>query len=79
MSKKRKGGSADRSNFIRGMAMSALLAVLVGVTIGAVWWFFAYTRDDGLIYPNVYAFGTDLGGKTPQEAVTALHELTDDT
>ena len=79
MSKKRKSGKADRDNFIRGSAMTAVLVALVVAIIGSVWWFFAYTKDDGLIYPNVFVFDTDLGGKTPEEAVTALHALTDDT
>ena len=79
MSKKRKSGKADRDNFIRGSAMTAVLVALVAAIIGSVWWFFAYTKDDGLIYPNVFVFDTDLGGKTPEEAVTALHALTDDT
>ena len=79
MSKKRKSGKADRDNFIRGSALTAVLVALVAAIIGAVLWFFAYTKDDGLIYPNVFVFDTDLGGKTPEEAVTALHALTDDT
>ena len=62
MSKKRKSGKADRDNFIRGSALTAVLVALVAAIIGAVLWFFAYTKDDVLIYPNVFVFDTDLGG-----------------
>ena len=79
MSKKRKSGKADRDNFIRGSALTAVLVALVVAIIGAVLWFFAYTKDDGLIYPNVYAFGVDLSGKTIEEAAAAIQDATDNT
>ena len=66
----------QRRTFAKGIALAAALAVLL--TAG-VWWFFAYTRDDGLIYPNVFAFGVDLGGLTPEEAAAAIHAKTDNT
>ncbi len=70
---------ADRQNFIRGTALSVLLLVLI-VAIGlGTWWFFDYTKDDGLIYPNVFAFGLDLGGMTPDEAAASLRQATDGT
>ena len=65
MSKKWKSGSADRDNFIRGSALTGVLVALGDAIIGSVWWCFAYTKDDGLIYPNVFVFDTDLGCKTP--------------
>ena len=68
--------SEDRRTFARGIALAVVLALLL--TAG-VWWFFAYTKDDGLIYPNVSAFGVDLSGMTPEEAVAAIHEKTDNT
>ena len=70
---------ADRHNFIRGIALSVLLVVFLIACIGVTWWYFDYTKDDGLIYPNVYAFGMDLSGMTPEEAAAALHAATDDT
>jgi hypothetical protein len=79
MSKKRKSGKADRNNFIRGSALTAVLVALVVAIIGSVWWFFAYTKDDGLIYPNVYAFGVDLSGKTVEEAAAAIQDATAST
>lgn len=69
----------DRSNFIRGTALTVVLAVLLFSVIGGTWWFFAYTKDDGLIYPNVYAFGVDLSGQTVEEAAAAIQEATADT
>ena len=72
-------GPEDRQNFIRGTAMAvALLVLLVGIAAG-IWWFLDYTEDDGLIYPNVYALGLNLGGMTPEDAAAALHEHTDGT
>lgn len=71
MSKKNK--RENRRTFFQGMILSLVLALLIG---GGTWWFFAYTKDDGLIYPNVSAFGVDLGGKTPEEAAALLHEQT---
>ena len=79
MSKKRKSGKADRDNFIRGSALTGVLVALVAAIIGAVLWFFAYTKDDGLIYPNVYAFGVDLSGKTVEEAAAAIQDATAST
>ena len=50
-----------------------IIAIAVVLAIGAgVWWFLDYTKDDGLIYPNVFVFGTDLGGMTPEDATATL-------
>ena len=36
-------------------------------------------KDDGKILSNVYAAGVNLGGLTPEEAKTKLHDATDNT
>ena len=72
----KKNDREERRTFFRGTVLALVLALLIG---GGTWWFFAYTKDDGLIYPNVYAFGVDLGGKTPEEAAALLREQTDHT
>ena len=72
----KKHGSTERRTFITVLALAAAIVALLGLSI---WWFFDYTKDDGLIYPNVYAFGMELGGKTPEEAAAILHEQTDAT
>ena len=69
----------ERNTFIRGTAMAVALLVLILGTVAGIWWFLAYTEDDGLIYPNVYALGLNLGGMTPEDAAAALHEQTDGT
>ena len=69
----------ERNTFIRGTAMAVALLVLLLCTAAGIWWYLAYTEDDGLIYPNVYALGLNLGGMTPEEAAAALHEYTDGT
>ena len=71
-----KHDSEDRRTFLKVLALAAAIVVTLGL---GIWWFFDYTKDDGLIYPNVYAFGVDLSGKTPGEAAAALHEKTDAT
>ena len=70
---------SDRHDFIRGSALSVLLLVLIAAIVLGTWWFFQYTEDDGLIYPNVSAFGVDLGGMTPEEAAAALRDATGQT
>ena len=80
--KKKNNKAADyeaKREFAMGSALTILLTVLLFAIIGGTWWFFDYTKDDGLIYPNVYAFGVELGGKTPEEAAAAIEEATADT
>ena len=74
MSAKHK--SNDRRTFIKVLALAAAIVAVVGLS---VWWFFDYTKDDGLIYPNVYVFGENLGGMTPEAAAAAIHAQTDST
>lgn len=56
------------------VVIAAILAIAIGT-----FWYLDYTRDDGLIYSNVYAFGINLGGMTPEEASAAIEEATGDT
>ena len=77
--KKNNESAESRQTFFQGCVLTVLLASLVVAAIGGIWWFLDYTKDDGCIYPNVYALGVDLGGMTPEEAAAALHELTDNT
>ena len=79
MKKKKNKQAKAKRVFARGTVLSVLLTVLVFAIVGGIWWFLEYTKDDGLIYPNVYAFGVDLGGMTPDEAAAAIEEATDDT
>ena len=75
----KKNNHNDAATFARGSIMTVLLAVLVVTLLGGTWWFFEYTKDDGLIYPNVYALNVSLGGLTPEEAAAAIEEATADT
>ena len=77
--KKKPNPGGDRDNFIRGTALTAVLVALLVALAAGTWWFFDYTKDDGLIYPNVYAFGHNLGGQTPEEAAETLRSLTGQT
>ena len=71
-------GTPDRDKKIRITAISIAAVLVIAIVLG-IWWFFDYTKDDGLIYPNVFVFSTDLGGMTPEDAAAKLHELTDNT
>ena len=63
-----------------GRRVFVILAVALAVAVGlGVWWFLDYTKDDGLIYPNVLVYGVDLGGQTPEDAAAALRLMTADT
>ncbi len=63
--------------------MTILFSILAAVILLAIgigtWWYLDYTKDDGLIYSNVYAFHVNLGGMTPEEAKAAIHSATDRT
>lgn len=56
--------------------VALVLAAVVGI---GIWFFMDATKDDGLIYSNVYAAGLNLGGMTPDQAKEAIREVTDDT
>ena len=68
--------NSEGRTFAVGITLAIVLVVLL---IAGIFGFFLYTWDDGLIYPNVYAFGVDLSGMTPDEAVAAIHAQTDGT
>ena len=74
-----KKNNDSQHSFLLGGILTVLLAALIITMIGGIWWFLDYTKDDGRIYPNVFAMGTDLSGMTPEEASAALHSATDHT
>ena len=63
----------------RGRVLGIVALVLAAVIGLSVWWFLDYTKDDGLIYPNVTVYGVDLGGMTPEDAAATLRHMTCDT
>lgn len=64
----------------RLLIVSGIIAAVVILAAAAgIWWFLDTTKDDGLIYSNVYVYDINLGGMTPQQAEQALHQATDDT
>ncbi len=64
---------------IRIIALSCALVVLLAALGVGIFYYLDYTKDDGLIYSNVYALGMNLEGMTPEEAKAALHGATDGT
>ncbi len=73
------GDDSAKQKKIRIIALSCALAVLLCALGVGVFYYLDYTKDDGLIYSNVYALGINLEGMTPEEAREALHSATDDT
>lgn len=70
---------SQKQKKIRTIAICTVVVVLL-LAIGIGTFFYLdYTKDDGLIYSNVYALGINLGGMTPEEAQAAIHEVTDET
>ena len=78
--KKKKNPRFSGGNQNKGRrTLSVVALVLAAAIAGGVWWFFDYTKDDGLIYPNVKVYGVDLGGMTPEDATATLRHMTYDT
>lgn len=53
--------------------------ILLACAITAIWYFYGWPTNNGLILDNVVAGGIDLGGMTTAEAKAALHNMTDHT
>lgn len=68
-----------RNKKIAIISISVLAAVLVLCICIGVWFYFASTADNGLIMDNTYVAGINIGGMTPEDAKTLLHNATDDT
>lgn len=73
-----EGGSGPNKKKVIAIVLAVALVVVLALG-GGVWYFMAMTADDGLIYDNVFAGPFDLGGLTPQQAIQALHDCTDDS
>ncbi len=76
MAQTQEPDSSERAKRKKIMVISLVTlvaAVLVALGVGT-WWYLDYTKDDGLIYSNVYAYDINLGGMTPQQAQSALEQ-----
>ncbi len=71
--------AVEGANPKRKVLLIAIAAALVLALTAGLVWFLVYTKDDGLIYPNVTIFGTNYGGSTPESLAEELHKLTDST
>ncbi|MBQ4550854.1 MAG: VanW family protein [Oscillospiraceae bacterium] len=74
-----KKGKPDPNKNSRKRAIGIIAIAVVLAIAAGVWWFLDYTKDEGLIYPNVFVFGTDLGGMAPEDAAATLRQLTGQT
>lgn len=61
------------------ISISVAVAVLLAAIGIGTYFYLDATKDDGLIYSNVYAQDLNLGGMTPEEATAALNALVEDT
>lgn len=57
---------------------SVAVVLLIGIIV-SIWYFFGWPVNDGLILNNVMVAGINLGGLTPDEARSTIHEATDYT
>ena len=73
--KKRNPNPGNRRK--RPLILAALVLSVV-IALGT-WWFLDYTKDDGLIYPNVWVYGMNLGGQTVEDATAALRLMDTDS
>ena len=70
---KKQNAEAQRSKR-RKVAVISVAAVLAVVVLGLAGFLWSYSRDDGLIFDNVYALNVNLGGMTQEQAAKALEE-----
>lgn len=70
--------TAGQKKIMAICAVVVTLVFIVAIGVG-IFWYLDYTEDDGLIFPNVYAAGINLGGMTPQEAEDAITRAIADT
>lgn len=59
------------------VTLSILAAVILVAGCGIGIYLYNFSKDDGLIFDNVYAFDINLGGMTTEEAKDAVHQATD--
>jgi hypothetical protein len=64
---KQQDTQAQRSKRRKVMVIS-VAAVLAVVVLGLAGFLWSYSRDDGLIFDNVYALNVNLGGMTQEQA-----------
>lgn len=66
--------TVQRNRKITVISISAVAAVLILCLCIGLWFYFAATADDGLIMANTYVAGLNIGGMTPEDAVSALEQ-----
>lgn len=71
---RRKAASAA----FRKKLLIALVALIGAAAVGLGIFLWAYSRDDGLIFDNVYFMDRNLGGMTQQEAEAAIESRADE-
>ena len=59
------------------ISVSSVAAVLVLCLCIGLWFYFSATADNGLIMENTYVAGINIGGMTPENAVSTLHSKLD--
>lgn len=75
----RRKPSRKKNNKILTITAISITAVLLVAILITSLFMLSTPKDDGLILNNVFAAGVNLGGMTPEQAKTALHNATDNT
>lgn len=68
----RVSGKAPKQTALRKKLLIALVSLVGALAVGTGIFLWIYSRDDGLIFDNVYFMDQNLGGMTQEEARTVI-------
>ena len=68
----KKAAGKKKNGNTRKKVMIALIAAMLALVVGVGVFLWIYSRDDGLIFDNVYALDLELSGMTQEEAEAAI-------
>lgn len=68
----RVSGKPRKQTALRKKLLIALVSLVGALAVGTGIFLWIYSRDDGLIFDNVYFMDQNLGGMTQEEARTVI-------
>ncbi len=71
---KKKTTTKRKPEDVKKKVMIAMIAVMLALVVGIGLFLWIYSRDDGLIFDNVYALDLELTGMTQEEAAAAIEQ-----
>lgn len=72
--KKKTTAKKRRPEDFKKKVMITMIAVMLALVVGIGLFLWIYSRDDGLIFDNVYALDINLAGMTQEEAAAAIEQ-----